>query len=439
MSIETLELLRQGRLEGCTSLSIAADLTEFPTEIFDLADSLEILDLSRNRLSKLPDQLGRLHKLRILFCSQNQFEIVPEALADCANLSMVGFKSNQLKSLPANALPPQVRWLILTDNQLETLPDSIGSLPRLQKLMLAGNQLAALPESIANCHKLELIRLSANRLQSLPHWLLKLPNLAWLAYSGNPCQPNQPIATIPTIHWTDLQLGTQLGEGASGVISEAIWHQPGAAESHSERAVAVKYFKGAVTSDGLALDEMRACLAAGSHPNLVGVLGQVVGEPEGRSGLVLPLVSPDYKILGGPPSYATCTRDTYSIDQQFELTNIITIAQGIAAAAAHLHRRGILHGDLYAHNILVDRTGHCLLSDFGAASRFDLDNQPIAQSLERIEVRAFGCLLEDLLDRCSATPHEAFATLRQLQRDCLQPNPENRSLFGTIGSQLATL
>jgi hypothetical protein len=429
MSIETLNLLRSGRLAGAKQVTIEAGLTEFPRELFELADSLEFLDLSRNQLADLPVDFGRFKHLKILFCSQNRFEVLPQVLADCPELSMVGFKSNQIKHVPNNGLPPLVRWLILTDNQIELLPDSIGSLPRLQKLMLAGNKLIKLPESIANCRNLELVRIAANQLELLPLWLLELPKLAWLAYSGNPCQATIVATDIPPIDWANLQLKAVLGEGASGVISEAVWHQNGA-----NMPVAVKYFKGAVTSDGLALDEMRACMAAGSHPHLVGVLGQVVGEPEGRSGLVLPLVSPDYKILGGPPSYATCTRDTYPESQQFELATIIKTAQGIAAAAAHLHSLGILHGDLYAHNTLVNIAGDCLLSDFGAASRYDRAG-PIAQALEKIEVRAFGCLLEDLLDRCSAM-NETVENLRKLQQDCLNPIVDQRPLFKTIEERL---
>lgn len=432
MSIETLDLLRSGRLRGATQVTIAASLTEFPRELFDLADSLEFLDLSRNQLTNLPADFGRFKSLKILFCSQNQFESVPEVLADCPALSMVGFKSNQIKVLPARALPPEVRWLILTDNQLEILPDSIGSLSRLQKLMLAGNRLISLPESMANCRNLELVRLAANRLETLPLWLLELPKLAWLAYSGNPCQPAMSTMNIPPIDWADLAVKAVLGEGASGVISEAVWRDSGI-----DRPVAIKYFKGAITSDGLALDEMQACMAAGSHANLVGVLGQVVGAPEERSGLVLPLISPAYTILGGPPSYETCTRDTYPPDQQFALATIVKIAQGIVAAAAHLHSRGILHGDLYAHNTLVDPIGHCYLGDFGAASCYERTG-PTAQSLERIEVRAFGCLLEDLLDRCSA-PDQDLATLRQLQRDCLNPIVDERPFFGMLEMFLRTL
>ena len=119
--MDTLACLRSGQLHGATRLNLACGLTEFPREIFDLADSLEILDLSHNALRTLPDDLARLHKLRIVFCSNNQFTELPRVLGQCPQLSMVGFKSNPIHTVPAAALPPQLRWLILTDNQIQEI------------------------------------------------------------------------------------------------------------------------------------------------------------------------------------------------------------------------------------------------------------------------------------------------------------------------------
>ena len=53
--MHTLEQLRAGALSGVRRLQMRGGLTEFPREIFDLADSLEILDLSGNALSSLPE------------------------------------------------------------------------------------------------------------------------------------------------------------------------------------------------------------------------------------------------------------------------------------------------------------------------------------------------------------------------------------------------
>jgi hypothetical protein len=429
--METIDLLRAGQLQGIKRLDLAAGLSDFPSEIFDLADSLEILDLSDNNLRSLPEDLGRLHQLKIIFIRNNNFEEVPAVLADCPNLSMVSFKSNKISVLAENSLPPGLRWLILTDNQLEKLPKSIGRLHNLQKLMLAGNQLRSLPDELAACQNLELIRLAANRLESLPSWLFTLPRLSWLAYAGNPCCTTNLSPTVPTIPWADLTVGDILGEGASGVISQGLWQSP----AQPPTVVAIKIFKGAMTSDGSPADEMNACLAAGEHPHLVGAVGKISDRPDERLGLVLSSIPPAYRNLGNPPSFDSCTRDTYAAGTSFSVATILQIAIGISSAAAHLHAQGIMHGDLYAHNILVNESGHSLLGDFGAASSYD-PNDPIGAALERLEVRAFGCLLEDLLDRCevpnSATDEMTIEQLNRLRQDCLQPTLAARPSFVKI-------
>jgi Protein tyrosine and serine/threonine kinase len=447
LSIETLSKLRAGQLVSPKRLAIACGLTQFPPEIFDLADSLEILDLSNNALRSLPDDFGRLKNLRAVFFANNQFEEIPEVLAQCPQLNIMGFKSNQIQRISEAALPTILRWLILTHNQLEQLPQAIGN---LSKLMLAGNRLSSLPEEMASCHSLELIRLSVNQLTELPPWLLLLPRLSWLAYASNPfCEGGadekrtlgiqQTLGaelSLPSIDWTDLALEKMLGEGASGVIFQGLLQ----IASTQTQAVAIKVFKGEITSDGLPADEMKACIGAGSHFNVVKVLGKVENHPEQKAGLVLSLISPDYKNLGSPPNLETCTRDTYSPDTAFSIASILNIALGIANAAAHLHCQGIIHGDLYAHNILVNDAGDSLMGDFGAASFYNLFDTEVGQALEQIEVRAFGCLLEDLLDHYSGEDslpvQEIIAKLRLIQQDCMQPIPALRPLFTTICSCL---
>ena len=418
MSADTLTLLRTGKLAGVTRLDLCCGLTEFPREIFDLADSLEVLNLTGNRLSTLPDDLPRLKKLRILFCSENDFDHVPPVVAECAGLSMIGFKSNRIGHV--EALPPSLRWLILTDNRIDQLPASIGNCLPLQKLMLSGNRLSWLPDEMAACTNLELVRLAANRFETLPEWLLDLPKLAWLAVAGNPCSPS-PEVTAEPIGWPDLQLAEKLGEGASGIIHAA-------RRISDDRAVAVKVFKGSMTSDGLPDSERRACLAVGGHPHLIPVLGDLVDHPEGSPGLVMELIGPHYRSLAGPPDFTTCSRDVYAEDAGFSLLAVFRIARGLASAGAALHAKGILHGDFYAHNILRNDDGHALLGDFGAASFYSL-GEP---AFERLEVLAFGRLLRELLDRC---PEEAPA-LRALQAQCESPVVSDRPSFADVQSAL---
>jgi serine/threonine protein kinase len=325
-----------------------------------------------------------------VFFANNKFTEFPIILASCPSLEMIGFKSNQIEILPENAFPPLLKWLILTDNKIKKLPKSIGDCNLLQKCMLAGNLITELPTEMGNCHSLELLRISANKLESLPKWLFELPKLSWVAFGGNPISQNNELnAEFKEYSWGDFSIGDLLGEGASGMISKAKWNS-------KKQEVAVKVFKGDVTSDGLPEDEMKVSISAGFHKSLIPVLGKIKDHPEGKSGLIMRLISPDYINLGNPPNLETCTRDVFDPKSVFNEEEFLKIAKSIASVCNQLHERGINHGDLYAHNILVDDTAECLLGDFGAASFYDL-NSTIAQNIERVEVRAFGCLLEDIL------------------------------------------
>ena len=304
--------------------------------------------------------------------------------------------------------------------------------------MLAGNRLRALPDAMAACTGLELLRISANRLTALPAWLFELPRLSWLAYAGNPFCASVERSRLGgdaaiRIPRADLSLGERLGEGASGVIRLAAW-----AGSGGERPVAVKLFKGAMTSDGLPQHEMRACLEAGDHPGLIPVLGRLEAEDEAADGLVMALIDQAFANLAGPPSLESCTRDVYADGATFTMDAVLRIAGGITSVAAHLHRRGILHGDLYAHNILHTGEGRALLGDFGAASFFAPDDEGVAPALQRIEVRAFACLLEELIVRC-AESGPRLQSLERLQRLCADPVPSRRPLFEDVEAELARI
>ena len=402
-------------------------LTAFPEDLFEHCDTLELLDLSNNKISRLPENFGDFKALKILFLSNNHFTEFPKVVANCPNLTMIGFKSNQITTIPEDAFPKQLQWLILTDNKIAALPKSIGECFKLQKCALAGNQLTHLPDEMAQCRNLELLRISANQLQELPQWLVELPRLAWLAFSGNPCTAKIPVQEkIATIAWEELAVLEQLGEGASGIISKAIW---------KNQTVAIKVFKGEVTSDGYPEDELATCLATGNHPNLVSLLSEITGHPENKKGIVMTLITPEFSNLGMPPNFDTCTRDVFPSHQQLNLNQALTILQNMAHAAQHLHSKGILHGDFYAHNILYQKDGASYLGDFGAASCYDKESD-LSSQIERIEVRAFGYLMEDLLAQIEEEANPLFKTLRNLKEDCLSEDYKNRPDFEAILSVL---
>jgi serine/threonine protein kinase len=118
----------------------------------------------------------------------------------------------------------------------------------------------------------------------------------------------------------------------------------------------------------------------------------------------------------------------------------LNIARGIASAAEHLHQQGITHGDLYGHNILLNERGDCLLGDFGGASFHAIADTAQTRALQRIEVRAFGILLGELLARIdSGLSDQLRAVLEELERRCCQAEVLARPGFAEVMRQLEDL
>ena len=61
-----------------------------------------------------------------------------------------------------------------------------------------------------------------------------------------------------------------------------------------------------------------------------------------------------------------------------------------SSALAYLHDNNIMHGDVYAHNMLADASGKTVLCDYGASFFYPDDQQ---QLWEAVEVRT--CLADD--------------------------------------------
>ena len=425
--VHSLEALKSGQLIGSKTLKLACGLETFPEEIISLSETLEVLDLSDNNLTSLPESITQLKHLRIIFFARNNFTEFPSILAKCPNLNMIGFKSNQIKTVPEQAFPPLLNWLILTDNKIEKLPKSIGDCTLLQKCALAGNLIEELPVEMKACVNLELIRFSANKLKSIPDWFFELPKLSWVAFGGNPAAAKIELQPdFEAFDWNDFSVKELLGEGASGFISKAFWKS-------KNKDIAVKVFKGDVTSDGLPDDEMAISIAAGAHENLIPVLGKIKNHPEDKIGLIMTLISPDYVNLGNPPSLQTCTRDVFDETSVFNADELLKIAKSIASVCQQLHKKGINHGDLYAHNILVNASADCLLGDFGAASFYDV-NSELARAIERVEVRAYACLVEDVLGlvRENDMNTELLEKWQKLIANCTDVDVKTRPTFSEI-------
>ena len=102
--------------------------------------------------------------------------------------------------------------------------------------------------------------------------------------------------------------------------------------------------------------------------------------------------------MGKVPSFQTVTRDEGPAPHATNLSTqqVIGAIWNIVNALEYTHTRGVCHGDVYLHNVLRDGKGVARLSDWGASFVYDHTLVEVASSIEKIEVLAFGRLVQDL-------------------------------------------
>jgi serine/threonine protein kinase len=142
------------------------------------------------------------------------------------------------------------------------------------------------------------------------------------------------------------------------------------------------------------------------------------------------------KVLAAPPDVWSTLRCTYSADATFQTDEAFQIAMSIAEALQDLHSAKVCHGDVYAHNILHDPDSRAtILGDFGAAWYYGNLAGELHAKIERVEVRAYGILLQELAARVR-DGREGPQLLGQLAGDCLGPTVGQRPAFAEVVRRL---
>lgn len=140
-----------------------------------------------------------------------------------------------------------------------------------------------------------------------------------------------------------------LGEGAMGSVFRAT-------RLHDEHTVALKVVRDDLVADETYrrrfLHEARAA-AEIEHPHLIGVLE--AGEADGRQFLAMRFLD------GSTLEERLRDRGTLSVGE------VVRLGTEIGGALGALHEAGLVHRDVKAANILLDRDGAAALTDFGLA------------------------------------------------------------------------
>ncbi|XP_050956900.1 vasorin b isoform X1 [Labeo rohita] len=193
-------------LESLEMLDLSQNkLTELPDRVFEPLSSLHNLDLSANQIVHISkDSFAGLEHLERLYLYSNLIESIhPAAFDGLQQLLELKLQGNKLTIMPVLKMP----HLLLLDLRFNSIPSPGPNdlqTPKLESLKLGGLGLTSLNEellgSFKNLHELDI---SNNQLTTFPGVLRDARGLVTLSLAGNPMGP---------VKWEDFEKLSELQE-----------------------------------------------------------------------------------------------------------------------------------------------------------------------------------------------------------------------------------
>ncbi|XP_051932848.1 fibromodulin a isoform X2 [Hippocampus zosterae] len=144
------------------------NLTSIPR---NLPRTLRDLRINHNHIDKVtPSDLEGMDNLTILHLHDNAITDMGASLKSLTSLTLLDVSGNKLSKVP-EALPERLHQLYLDSNSIASLPEGfLAALTQLQYLRMAHNQLTdkGLPSNIFNATGLVELDLSFNHLERIP-------------------------------------------------------------------------------------------------------------------------------------------------------------------------------------------------------------------------------------------------------------------------------
>ena len=151
-----------------------------------LNGKIEALDLRNQHLSELPDYVFDYVGLKILLLSNNNLSYLPESIIRLKELTHLTVANNKILEIPEKISELlKLKHLSLQNNLISRLPDDIVFVKNLKKLDLTNNKLFSLPSNMGSLYHLTVLKLDGNRLKTLPEDIGHLRSLRVLPLKNN--------------------------------------------------------------------------------------------------------------------------------------------------------------------------------------------------------------------------------------------------------------
>ncbi|UII23842.1 hypothetical protein [Fulvivirga ligni] len=203
---EQINLLKD--LDQLESLTISEiGITFIPPQINELTQ-IKTLSLVYNNLNSLPSDISNLTSLEQVLLNGNKFTDIPDlssltslkylnlnknpivenyTIPPMESLEFLGLQQCGLTRLPETINQvPNLKQLVLSFNyQLQSFPNNLNQLTKLEQLSVNEGNLMELPEAFGNLTSLKLLDVSNNKLKNLPTSLSALNSLEIIRFQSN--------------------------------------------------------------------------------------------------------------------------------------------------------------------------------------------------------------------------------------------------------------
>ncbi|KAH8404416.1 hypothetical protein KR222_011463 [Zaprionus bogoriensis] len=197
-------------------------ISRIHSEAFEgLTDTLEYLDLERNRLATVPVAISTLHRLRYLYLTSNQINQLTNLPTFTENLKVLSLSGNNFTMIPVLGLKnyTQLSYLNMGYNSITDIPEGIFAVDgwgaNLQTILLRNNKITHLHlGSFAGLEQIQEISLSFNDItihhpmvfENVSHTLkiLELSFAVFPARSVESLDPLEALLPLSQLIWLGL-------------------------------------------------------------------------------------------------------------------------------------------------------------------------------------------------------------------------------------------
>jgi Leucine-rich repeat (LRR) protein len=150
-------------------------------------------------IEDLPDEFIALPQLLFLDLSENNLQSLPLSIYVVKQLERLHLSSNHIGNLSVLVENfTKLRSLHISSNQLRFLPAELFTLRSLEQLDLADNRITSISNEINYLTKLTMLWLNSNMLSEIPK-IHKLERLVEFSAFGNPLRNPPPIDEIENV------------------------------------------------------------------------------------------------------------------------------------------------------------------------------------------------------------------------------------------------